>query len=190
MKQLIKILLVAFLLTITTIGKASAKEVMVPKMYMYAFAASFTDSIVYMTNVMEVDSVWIQSKSKFLIGRDSYSRQFRDFLNEEKKMPNRTCVVFFNKSKSKAEKKYLKLRKLYTQSKNGQAQYDVRILNNDEFKFRPFDINAYIQAEQDRIQQAKDQAKLAAQQKKLAKQAKREARKARKEAKSERKNAQ
>ena len=109
MKYLKLKVLAVLLVAICATSKISAKEVVVPKMYMFAFAASFTDTIVHFTNVMEVDSVWIQSKNKFLIGRDAYSRQFREYLSEKKQMPNRTCVVFYDLNRKKAEKKYLNL---------------------------------------------------------------------------------
>ena len=170
-------------LAMSTFGTTMAKEVMVPKMYMFAFAASFTDTIVYFTNVMEVDSVWVQSKSKFLIGRENYSRQFRDFLSEKKQMPHRTCIVVYHKNRKKLEKKYLKMKRLYTKSKDGLQHFDVRYLDYNEFAFKPIDINYYIELEKDRIAQAKEQELTAKQQKATAKAQKAEARKARKEAK-------
>ena len=44
--------------------KIEAKHVVVPKMYMFGFAASFNDTIVHFTNVIEVDSVWMESKKQ------------------------------------------------------------------------------------------------------------------------------
>mgnify|MGYP007101843679 CR=1 FL=1 len=183
MKHIRYALLTTLLLAAFTFQSASAKEVVVPKMYMFAFAASFTDTIVYFSNVMEVDSVWIDSKNDFLIGRDTYSRQFREFLAEKKQMQNRTCVVFYGTKRQKVEKKYLKMKRLYTKSKDGKEHFDVRFLNDNEFNFRPFDVNIYIEAEKDRVQQAKEQEQLAKQQKAAAKQQKKEARKKRKEEK-------
>jgi hypothetical protein len=187
MKQTIHTLLAIIFMAAFTIGKASAKEVIVPKMYMFAFAASFTDTIVHFTNIMEVDSVWVQKKHKFLIGRENYSHQFRDFLAEKKEMPHRTCVIFFNKSRKKLEKQYVKMKRLYTQSKGGQKQFDVRYIYPEEFSFRPIDINVYILAEQERIEQAKEQELQAKQQREAAKKNKKEARKRRKEAKRNKK---
>lgn len=182
-----KLVAVIVLLSAFSFVKVTAKEIVVPKMYMFAFAASFTDTIVHFTNVMEVDSAWIQSKGKYLIGCDSYSRQFRDFLAEKKQMPQRTCVVFSNKSRKKLEKKYLKMKRLYTQSKDGAQHFDVRFLDDNEFSFKVIDINVYIQAEQERIAQEKEQEALEKEQKILAKKQKREARKRKKEAKKNKK---
>ncbi len=117
-------------------GKTYAKEVQVPKMYIFGFAASFNDTIVHFTNVMDMDSVWIESKNKFLLGRQLYSRQLRDYLSDKKQLPQRTCVVMFGTNRSKLEKKMLKMRKLYLKSKDGQQHYDVRFLDDTEFHFR------------------------------------------------------
>ena len=56
----------------------SAKRTAVDKVYMFGFAASFNDSTVYFTNVQTVDSAWMDTKTKFLLGRDNYSYQLRN----------------------------------------------------------------------------------------------------------------
>ena len=43
----------------------SAKNIMIPKAYMFGFVASFNDSIVFFTDIQEVDSVWVQEKRNF-----------------------------------------------------------------------------------------------------------------------------
>ena len=44
----------------------SAKIVCVPKLYAFGFSASFNDSIVYFTDIQEIDSAWINDKTDFL----------------------------------------------------------------------------------------------------------------------------
>ena len=85
---------------------AEAKKVQVPKMYMFGMAASFNDTIVYFTNVQEIDSAWIEKKNKFLQARQLYSLQLRDYLASAKQMPHRTCIVYAHKNRKKVEKKY------------------------------------------------------------------------------------
>lgn len=118
-----------------------AKKIVVPKMYMFGFAASFNDTIVHFTDVQEIDSVWIQKKNKFLLGREFYSVQLRNFLKQTKQMPNRTCVVFYDRNRTKAEKKYLKMKNLYSKSKDGKPHFDIRYLGNDEFRFKTIDMS-------------------------------------------------
>jgi len=137
MRQKLTALLAAVLtvaaLSLTT--TVSAKKMAVPKMYMFGFAASFTDSIVHFTEIQEIDSAWVDTKTKFLLGRDSYTFQLRDYLTEKQQMPQRTCVVFFNQKKAKLEKKFAKMLKLYRNPKKGAQQFDVRMLDKGAFMF-------------------------------------------------------
>jgi hypothetical protein len=130
-------------MTVMTLGvctTASAKKVVVPKMYIFGMAASFSDTIVYFTNVQEIDSAWIDTKGNFLQGRNLYSLELRNYLKYQG-MDNRTCIVVANKKRSKLEKKFLKMKKLYTQSKDGKLHYDIRFINDQDFKFRTIDMS-------------------------------------------------
>jgi len=130
------LLLAAVFSTATT---ATAKKVVVPKMYVFGIAASFNDTIVHFTNIQEVDSAWIDKKTNFLVGRDSYSYQMRDYMEQNHQMPHRTCIVFYNKERAKLEKKYLKMKRLYMPGKDGKAHFDLRYLNSSDFKFKAYD---------------------------------------------------
>lgn len=140
MKRYLYTLFVALILAASNLGDASAKRVVVPKMYMFGFAASFNDTIVYFTDIQEVDSAWIEKKSKFLQNRDLYASQLRDFLAKKKQMPHRTCIVFYNKKRAKLEKKFVKMRRLYSKGKDGREHFDMRQLEAGEFRFKPLDL--------------------------------------------------
>jgi len=127
----------AMLLIVTT---ASAKKEVTPRMYMFGFAASFNDTIVHFTDIQAVDSVWTDSKTNFLLGRENYSYQLRDYLANQQ-MPHRTCIVVFNKDRKKLEKKFLKLRRLYTQPKKGQRHFDIRYIEAKDMKFHAVDMS-------------------------------------------------
>ena len=131
MKQLKYMLLLAALMLAANV---SAKMLKTSHMYMFGFSASFKDSVVYVTDIQDVQGAWIEKKSKFLMGRDKYSEQLKTHLTEQLRQNDRVCVVFFNKSKKKTEKKYLKLMKKY---KKG---YDIRYLNVTQFKFEVIDM--------------------------------------------------
>jgi len=109
---------------------ASAKNKCVPKLYAFGFAASFNDSIVHFTNIQEIDSAWINDKNKFLLNREDYSYQLRNYL-EEQGMPRRTCVICYDIKQKKAQKKFNKMRNKYV--KRGNT--DIRIIPNEEFSF-------------------------------------------------------
>ena len=126
MRKLILTLVVA--LTTLTASAVNKPE----KVYMYGFAASFNDSTVYFTSLQEIDSVYIDSKTKFLYSRDNYSYQLRDYLSAHG-AENYTCTTVFALNRKAAEKKYAKLRKRYTQG----GKYTVKELSKTDFFFVP-----------------------------------------------------
>ena len=115
--------------------KASAKIEMTNNIYMFGFSASFKDSIVYTTDIQNVEGLWIDTKNNFLLNRDEYSHQLKVYLTEKLQQQNRICMVFFYDKKKKAEKEFLKLMKKY---KKG---YEVRHVSAAEFKFEPIDMS-------------------------------------------------
>ena len=127
----------AFLAVVMLVAStATAKKVVVPQMYMFGFAASFNDTIVHFTNIQKVDSVWVDAKTKFLADREVYSSQLQQYLTNQE-MPYRTCVVVYAETREKAEKKYLKLRRLYVSPKKDHGQrYEVRYIEDDKFRFQ------------------------------------------------------
>jgi len=124
------LLSIAMMLTIS-VANAIEKPT---KVYAYGFSASFNDSIVYFTDIMEVDSAWTNSKTKFLYGRDSYSYQLKNYLQGQG-VDSPTCIVSYDKSRKKVEKKYLKLQSKYTDKKKGN--YVVKHISANDFQFEP-----------------------------------------------------
>ena len=118
---------------------AQAKNVVEKKAYMFGFSASFNDSIVYFTTIQEVDSVWFTQKKNMLAGRSNYSNQLREYCNDKLNQPKRTCIVVGNKNLKKVEKKYEKMKKMYTQNK--KTTYDVRFIPEEDFKFVAVDMS-------------------------------------------------
>jgi hypothetical protein len=136
--KIIKYILLSLLLSAVMPADLQAKAVKT-KMYMFGFSASFQDSIIYMTDVQEIDGVWYETKSKTLMERHQYSTQLKDFLTDNKEMPNRVCVVMFALTRKEAEKLFIKMRKEYTVKAKGK--YDVRYLTMTEFLFHPIEID-------------------------------------------------
>ncbi len=132
MKSLKNFLLLAALM-LTAI--AEAKPIKSSHTYMFGFSASFKDSVVYITDIQDVQGAWIDSKTKFLLARDEYSRQLKSYLSDSLQQQDRVCLVIFQMTKRKAEKEYLKLMKKY---KKG---YELRYVNAKEFLFKPIDMS-------------------------------------------------
>jgi len=127
---------VGLLLAATTV---QAKKVITPKMYIFGFAASFNDSIVHLTGIQAIDSVWTDSKTKFLLEREQYSYQLRDYLASQD-MSERTCIVVYNQDLKKLQKQWLKMKRLYAVGKDGKVHFDMRAIEDKDFAFRKVDI--------------------------------------------------
>ena len=140
--------ILCILMTGACLTTANARKQPVPHMYMFGLAASFTDTIVHFTAIQELDSVWIESKNDFLQERDSYSSQLREYLNQKQQMPHRTCIVFYSQKRAKLEKKFQKIMRLYTQSKDGLQHFDVRHIDPQQFHFTTIDLSEYVAQEE------------------------------------------
>lgn len=134
-------LLTVFAAALAANGDTGNKQNTQTTVYMFGFAASFSDTIVHFTEIQRLDSVWITPKQKFLAGRENYSNQLRDYLSEAKHMPNRTCIVMYGFSRKKLEKTYLKMKRQYSDSKLNN--FDIRTLGPSEFSFNVIDMGVY-----------------------------------------------
>lgn len=131
--KFLKLALVALFVGSGTTLHTYAKSKVTP-CYVFGFSASFADSTVYFTDIQKLDSTWLDTKTKFLLGREEYSLQLKQYFNDMKK-PNRTCIVMFATDKKKIDKKYKKLKETYTVKAKGG--YDVHYLNHGDFTFQP-----------------------------------------------------
>lgn len=98
--------------------------------YMAGVSASFTDSLVYITDIQYIDSASLD-RNGFLAGRSQYSLQLKDYLEMQKGERNRTCFVFFSSKKKSLQKELSKLKQKYKKSKT------LVVLGVDpEFRFK------------------------------------------------------
>lgn len=101
------------------------------KVYLFGFAASFNDSTVYFTGIQELDSAYIDSKTKFLYSRENYSYQLRDHLSGTgAKTP--TCITCFALKRKDIDKKYAHIRKKYT----ANGKFIVKEVKSTEFRYQ------------------------------------------------------
>ncbi len=129
-----KILFYMALLLIAMVAfpiQTSAKKKIQPKMFAFGFAMSLVDSTAYFTDIMSVDSVWVDSKNNFVINRYDYTEQFRSYLDADKR-PTTLCTVIFGKTEKALASKYKKLHKRYCNNKKRH----YAIVKIDSFKLR------------------------------------------------------
>lgn len=98
--------------------------------YIFGISASFTDTVVYYTEIQMVDSVSLD-KNGFLPKRELYSYQLKNHLELDKGLPNRTCMVYFSESKNKLVKEAAKMAARYNKNKT----VSLKQIPTGEFKF-------------------------------------------------------
>jgi hypothetical protein len=139
-KKLICALAFILFFSVTSLAKSKC----VPKVYAFGFAASFNDSTVYFTDIQELDSVYMESKTNFIEGRNNYSYQLRDYLaahgNE-----HRTCIFMYNIKRSELEKRFVKMKKKYRQ----KARFDIKYITLSDFSFKRIDHSEQMDLQKD-----------------------------------------
>ena len=98
--------------------------------YAFGVSASFTDTLVYYTEIQVLDSISLD-KNGFLPKRDLYSYQLKNYLELEKGLPNRTCMIYFSENKKKLSKEAVKVMNKYKKNKSVVLQK----INTGDFKF-------------------------------------------------------
>lgn len=92
------------------------------RVYMFGFAASFTDSIAYQTDIQCIDGAWVEGKSDFLVDRSLYSLQLQYYVEGQLKNTNSICSVFYHKKLRKLQKIWTKVRKRYQKAEGLQLK--------------------------------------------------------------------
>ena len=99
--------------------------------YIAGVSASFTDSLIYFTDIQYVDSAFL-NKNDLLEGRSQYSMQLKDYLEQHLNGKNRTCFIYYNIKKKKLQKEVNKLKEKY--QKGGALV--IRDITAPDFKFQ------------------------------------------------------
>lgn len=105
------------------------------KVYIFGISINFTDSVTYITDIQALPQAYVESKNGFLYDRSIYSQQLQIWVEHAKDQPNTTCLVFFDTSRSKLEKKYIKIRNKY----NKDRSTTLKSLNTGDFQFLPLE---------------------------------------------------
>ncbi|MBR5475312.1 MAG: hypothetical protein IKV17_00640 [Bacteroidaceae bacterium] len=78
--------------------------------YIFGTSFSFSDSIVYFTEIQYLEEVQLEDKTNFIPFRQHYSYELKDFMSKEG-MPGRISAVYFSHKESDVKKKEAKLKK-------------------------------------------------------------------------------
>lgn len=101
------------------------------RVYMFGVATQFTDSVVVMTDIIAVDSAFV-NKYNMLSERVMYSYQLEAWLERVQKRAGATVAVFWTTDRRKIEKNFLKIRRRYLDDTTSR----LLLLQPDEFVFK------------------------------------------------------
>ncbi|MCC8187840.1 MAG: hypothetical protein LIP08_10175 [Bacteroides sp.] len=99
--------------------------------YIFGIAASFTDTVVYYTDIQLLDSVHLNGHG-FLPQRELYSYQLKNYLEYDKQIPNHTCMVYFANNRSDLDKQYSRVMNKYKKS----SDQVLELIDPKEFQFK------------------------------------------------------
>jgi len=143
MSKTLKIILCACLLCTFVIGPLEAKKdkVIQKPVYLMGVGISFTDSLVFITDMMQVDSITLDRKKKFLMDRQLYSFQLQRYLEATYKGGPYVTAIFFSPSRKRMERRYLSMHKRYA----GGEELRMILVDRGQFRFKP---EKYIEVEE------------------------------------------
>ena len=104
------------------------KEVEPVTVYIWGASMSFSDSIVYFTEIQKLDAVVMENG--FLPYRQYYAYELKDHMNFEENMPGRISMIYFDEKLNKLEKKEQKIKKHLMEKEDKLIRY-----LGDKFKF-------------------------------------------------------
>ena len=117
-----------------TYGKANGK------VYLFGVSQMLNDSVIYLTNIHEVDSIALEKKTHFLPYRSEFSLQLKEYTEGRLHLKHQTSCVFFSNKRKKISKKFYKIKKRYLDNKNTK----IVMLDESKFAFRhPLDAIEY-----------------------------------------------
>lgn len=130
-----KALLILLLMLVATVGIArnkkeskKAKEIKEVPVYIWGASISFSDSVVYFTEIQELGAIVLENG--FLPHRQYYAYELKDYMNFNENMPGRISVIYFDEKRSKLEKQEQKIKKRLVEKEGLTVRY-----LGDKFKF-------------------------------------------------------
>ncbi len=130
-----KALLILLLMLVAAVGIArdkkegkNTKEIKEVPVYIWGASISFSDSVVYFTEIQELGAMVLENG--FLPHRQYYAYELKDYMNFNENMPGRISVIYFDEKRSKLEKQEQKIKKRLVEKEGLTVRY-----LGDKFKF-------------------------------------------------------
>ncbi len=131
--KLYKLLVIAAMLLGLATETFAQEGYKTAKVYMFGFATSFNDSTLYFTDIQPVDVYREDNRTHFLVNREDYSYQLRNYIERMGRANYPMCMVLFADDEKKAMKKYVQLQKKYT--KKSKVKYIINHIAATDFRF-------------------------------------------------------
>lgn len=150
--------LIATAMLFGVVIQVSAKDKEVSKVYMFGFAASFNDSTIYITDIQEIKGAYVAERTKFLVNRDEYSYQLRNYLQGQgNAFP--TCITSYAYDRKTIEKKFAKIKKRYIDKNKGR--YIIVNISKEQFTYQPVSSDEAVNVDESEqtVQQSKSKNK-------------------------------
>lgn len=150
--------LIATAMLLGVVIQVSAKDKEVSKVYMFGFAASFNDSTIYITDIQEIKGAYVAERTKFLVNRDEYSYQLRNYLQGQgNAFP--TCITSYAYDRKTIEKKFAKIKKRYIDKNKGR--YIIVNISKEQFTYQPVSSDEAVNVDESEqtVQQSKSKNK-------------------------------
>lgn len=128
MKSMKKVLFIFLFALVATVAVARGKketkkdkEVKQVSVYILGASISFSDSIVYFTEIQKLDSVVLENG--FLPHRQYYAYELKDYMNFNESMPGRISMIYFDEKLNRLEKKEHKIKKHIMENEGKIVRY-------------------------------------------------------------------
>lgn len=102
------------------------------RVYLFGVCQQLTDSVVYITNIHEMDSLDLDRKTGYLPFRSEFSLQLKEYMEGTQRLVHQTACVFFSDSRKKLSKKFYKIKKRFLDN----PYTKVVMIDEERFRFR------------------------------------------------------
>lgn len=150
---------IVFLTIVAVQALSGQAKIVITPGYGFGFAASFCDSTVYFTEIQYMDSLFMEDRSKLVIGTENFSAQLKTYMESQLDETNRTCVFFYDVKQADLEKQRKKLWERYANPKKGQGRFIMKTVKANDFAFSCVDMSDQMDARSKALEEKKKNVK-------------------------------
>ena len=116
-----KLFLISFLMLAVCSVFARGKNEKDSVLYVMGASISFSDTVVYFTEIQELDGVLLEKG--LMPNRQLYSYELKDYMSAKENMPGRISVIFYSEKRKELEKKEKNVKKRLETKENMTVRY-------------------------------------------------------------------